>query len=1651
MCSYSVPAIGASHPLTTQALTTNGSCTCELGWSGVDCATVEETAPSNLVQFHFTETPSRLCYLDNFTAVVSVTNIPNLTAVRYDVTVVDNQTKAPVHQDVVTTADSFSIKVKLLPVGHYSIVVISTDPLGRGINYAQRHSHEFEVSAIPVVAVSINPVSIGTLKPYETELLAQTSNSKCMPNPIILYSWTLSLAGSNVTLPSSVDTTSAALRIPPGTLTPGSSYAVQVAAQYSNSSHSRSMNSGQIDVGYSLLSGRFTQGRAVTTNLPFTLTAEPSDVDESPDAFTYVWTVTQISNRQAWTNLMSVTSSLHAPASSLPTGEDYYFNCTFSKPGYAPVLISSLVSVVAEQIPQVTIERMASKFLAEDVLELKGNATLGASIYQWSSTPYVNFSKAVDGYSTTTPTLYLESNTLTPGVTYEFTLQAQVSIADPVGIASVLVNVNAAPMAGSFVVSPSTGALVATETEVLFSAANWEDALLDLPLQYQFEIEKDGKTTLLRGFTTAPTYSTSQLSGTVVPVMVVKDAHDTQRRVLFGCSDFKDSAGNWATDAANCPATTIAFTNPTLAANETRNGYAQAKMTTWNAPSHVASETNNFVIAELGLITQPDPATLKLAMQLSSSVIDSVEIGSVVGVISTIVDKTNATLLLSDSALRESFENFVKDSLTAASGAGIDTSDAGTFLQSIVIVQSAQQALNQTISEKLQQVEEYNEEIQLLAKALIKGPNADLNGEKAEIVDGDSSLAVQKMTSQVLATSQLETTGSSVKFSAVPSSSGGRRLLSSDCDSDEYAITLNVVGRNADLHVYLANQYPLSASTGVELYCDDSLQTVENLAPSDEIEVCIVLTQSTNAARCMYFKDGALSGLGVSTTGADSSLAWPLAKTAGETVCCKTNHLSDFVLAEGLYITNFSPARGAVDVDKHTNVTITFNLPIFIGTGDLVFTPSSGHGPNDVKTISLPDARVFVENSSTLVIDFSSMLDDRSDKSWSVTMPAGAVLDAPGGDTHSGFDSTFYNFTLKDTTGPQVLSVTPADQSAYVDIGTQITITFYEVVTRGGNITLTPTYYGSAYWGQYYAGEPRVIEAGDPQVALDDTTPSFGTIVTITPQFELKAGIDWTVSWSTGTFQDTQPIANLAPAFSWTFTTRVVVVSTIPVANSIDNMQSTQIQLTLDGPSRPGVGSAVLRELKTPLAPQLYDYEVTYELWAYHLDRMKQQQLNFDIGSTYTFRQDHTTMAENPLVLLDSNGDVYTTGVTFTLDGMVKTAAQYLAEFHTASSRRLSFTPTKVVPMVYDNYNLLGAGSSIEINHPSSMSIDISSTAIMDGKPEVNFGSNLTMGAVITFVPYVPLAGSTLVQATFATGVMDNFLGPYIFNFTTCECVCRSTSPFQIEAGDEVGYISSGLDRTAGSRLCKWQLTSPPGRVLSLSLSSFDIPSTAVNQSDPHCETDYLELHDGDDQGRMLWRKCGSNFTQDEVFEMSSNQLYLVLSTSGPSNATFMAEYGDSQKSLDLVFSDSNGGGPPLMVGTPLSVRWSTVYALPSTGTSWVGLFKQGECDEDNEWRHQCAIATKTLPASTMDGVVSFDYPEYRDAGYYEVRFFTGANQGRVCNVQNRQFADDDATSYSRCQLVSLATHTVYMAAAGSVPQVHVAGMNEYDTRYSLH
>ena len=139
------------------------------------------------------------------------------------------------------------------------------------------------------------------------------------------------------------------------------------------------------------------------------------------------------------------------------------------------------------------------------------------------------------------------------------------------------------------------------------------------------------------------------------------------------------------------------------------------------------------------------------------------------------------------------------------------------------------------------------------------------------------------------------------------------------------------------------------------------------------------------------------------------------------------------------------------------------------------------------------------------------------------------------GEIYGGFNNTQWSFTLQDSSGPIMISSVPSADSIYVALDTTVLMTFDETVEWIGNITLIPTYKGSIFWGEFYGGVQRRIEAGDPQVVMS------GENVTITPTETLAPGVTWTVVVDTGTFEDRQEPSNPVAGFSFNFVTRVSV------------------------------------------------------------------------------------------------------------------------------------------------------------------------------------------------------------------------------------------------------------------------------------------------------------------------------------------------------------------------------------------------------------------------------------------------------------------------------------------------------------------------------
>jgi len=96
----------------------------------------------------------------------------------------------------------------------------------------------------------------------------------------------------------------------------------------------------------------------------------------------------------------------------------------------------------------------------------------------------------------------------------------------------------------------------------------------------------------------------------------------------------------------------------------------------------------------------------------------------------------------------------------------------------------------------------------------------------------------------------------------------------------------------------------------------------------------------------------------------------------------------------------------------------------------------------------------------------------------------------------------------------------------------------------------------------------------------------------------------------------------------------------------------------------------------------------------YAVDGASQPDLTGSAGNTYIFNLDSDTIDQHPLLFSTYEGvgssgestDAYTTGMVFTLDGKVRSLADYLMYFSSATTRSITYTPTGAVTLYYYSY-----------------------------------------------------------------------------------------------------------------------------------------------------------------------------------------------------------------------------------------------------------------------------------------------------------------------------------------------------------------------------
>ena len=399
-------------------------------------------------------------------------------------------------------------------------------------------------------------------------------------------------------------------------------YSVSLTAYYAsnvNASNTAVTTEVDITVGSSPLSAEFHSGTALTANLPLTMHVDATDPETSSDPFIYDCVIVGVSDNLDWTYTATTSSSspdISVPQNAINADVEYWFNCSVSKSNRESVQISSRVFISSAIVPVVSITRASGKFKTNNALRFDGNASLGASQFQWSASPYVNFSSTVGGTSVNTRALSLLPHALMPGVDYTFTLQAWIEGESARGSATVLVKANQAPHSGSFTVAPSSGIITSLHDIVLFSVSGFEDDAADSPFMYQFEYEMHGKKHILRTFTEASTYTTSSLPvGSILPLVRVQDRHGTERTVFLGCDAFTLDGG-WATDSSLCPATRVQVSPPAVGVNQTANQAVTELIRKFVPGSHSSNDVNNFAKVALTTAANTSASVLKAVLDM---------------------------------------------------------------------------------------------------------------------------------------------------------------------------------------------------------------------------------------------------------------------------------------------------------------------------------------------------------------------------------------------------------------------------------------------------------------------------------------------------------------------------------------------------------------------------------------------------------------------------------------------------------------------------------------------------------------------------------------------------------------------------------------------------------------------------------------------------------------------------------------------------------------------------------------------------------------------------------------------------------------------------------------------------------------------------
>ena len=242
--------------------------------------------------------------------------------------------------------------------------------------------------------------------------------------------------------------------------------------------------------------------------------------------------------------------------------------------------------------------------------------------------------------------------------------------------------------------------------------------------------------------------------------------------------------------------------------------------------------------------------------------------------------------------------------------------------------------------------------------------------------------------------------------------------------------------------------------------------------------------------------------------------------------------------------TTLSPVDGGTGVLPSANLVITFDEAVDVGTGNI-----SIYDGVLFEAIDVTLGQVTGSGTTTITINPSTNLADLTD--YYVQIAATAFDDASGNDFVGIADTTTWNFQTADITPPSISTLSPVDGAADVSLGTNLVVTFNEVVVAvTGNVSI------------YDAGD-TLFEAID--VTSGQVTGSGTTAITINPSTDLAESTGYYVQIDATAFDDTSgnDFAGIADTTTWNFTSLDLISPSIITLSPVDGATGVSITSNL--------------------------------------------------------------------------------------------------------------------------------------------------------------------------------------------------------------------------------------------------------------------------------------------------------------------------------------------------------------------------------------------------------------------------------------------------------------------------------------------------------